>query len=178
MAAKATCIATILTGALIGSCIPAVDSDDQQDAAALATHSETGAAAEAGEVAGDRSAATEAAGSMASITMTQFSPAYFGRWAMVPVECEPGRSDAKGLITIQGSLVKFYESTATLREGKRLSSAAMQGNFEFVGEGQKWEKPMRFELSSDRQRLTRTDLGDQTSYRYQRCLDPLSTGTP
>lgn len=169
MAAKATCIAAILTGALIGSCIPAADKGGQGDAAIAA---ESG---EAGEQSESRVAGADPADNIAPINMTQFSPAYFGRWAMVSVECEPGRSDAKGLITIQGSLVKFYESTATLRDGKRLSSTAMQGNFEFVGEGEKWEKPMRFEISSDRQMLTRTDLGDQLSYRYQRCPDPLST---
>jgi hypothetical protein len=36
----------------------------------------------------------------------------------------------------------------------------MEAEFDFVGEGEKWTRSMRFEMSRDRQQLTRIDLAD------------------
>ncbi len=41
---------------------------------------------------------------------------YRGRWGMVANDCQPGRDDAKGLIEVGDTTVKFYEARATLKE--------------------------------------------------------------
>src|ERR1044072_7834775 len=41
---------------------------------------------------------------------------YQGRWGMVPADCTSTRGDAKGLITIGDKTIRFFESTATLKE--------------------------------------------------------------
>jgi hypothetical protein len=45
----------------------------------------------------------------------------------------------------------------------------MEAEFEFVGEGEKWNKRIGFEMSEDRKQLTRTDADDGASYRYVQC---------
>ena len=35
-----------------------------------------------------------------------------GRWGLTPADCMPGRSDAKGLLTITADGLRFYESRA------------------------------------------------------------------
>jgi hypothetical protein len=106
------------------------------------------------------------------ITITQFPKAYFGRWGMTVNDCAWGASDAKGLLSIQGSLVKFYESTGTMRNGKRETLNSVSSDFEMVGEGQKWQTHVRYRLVDDRQQLIRQDAGDAQEYVYQRCPDP------
>ena len=39
-----------------------------------------------------------------------------GRWGLVAADCEPGRDDAKGLLTISANELDFYESVGTLDE--------------------------------------------------------------
>jgi hypothetical protein len=53
--------------------------------------------------------------------------------------------------------------------GKRQTSKTMEAEFEFIGEGEKWNKSIAFELSEDRKRLTRTDGGDGRIYNYVQC---------
>lgn len=103
------------------------------------------------------------------IVINQFPASYFGRWGLTDADCIVGVSDAKGLISVQGSLVKFYESIATLRDGKRETLTSVSGNFDMVGEGQEWETHNRYQLSEDRQKLTRIDSGTGEKYHYLRC---------
>ncbi len=60
---------------------------------------------------------------------------YRGRWGMVAADCDPGRSDAKGLITIGERTVLFYEATATLKEQRPAIATSFSGQFAFTGEG-------------------------------------------
>ena len=39
-----------------------------------------------------------------------------GRWGLTPGDCTSSRGDAKGLMTIGDTRIKFYESTANLTE--------------------------------------------------------------
>ena len=103
------------------------------------------------------------------ITITQFPKSYFGRWGVSPSDCAMGESGGSGLISVQGSLVKFAESIATMRDGKRESLTSMSAYFDVVGEGREWETHTRYRLSKDRQKLTRQDFGSNEKQVYQRC---------
>jgi hypothetical protein len=103
------------------------------------------------------------------IAITQFPKAYMGRWGMTANDCISGASDAKGLISIQGSLVKFYESVGTMRNGKRLTLNSTSADFDMVGEGQEWRMHNSFQLTNDRSGLTRTDITTGERYVYIRC---------
>ena len=55
---------------------------------------------------------------------------YHGRWGMVDNDCQPGRSDAKGLITIEDRTIKFYEAIATLKEQRPAIATSFAGQFD------------------------------------------------
>ena len=95
-----------------------------------------------------------------------FFPAqYRGRWGMVRADCDPKRSDNKGLITIADTTVKFYESLANLREQRPAIATSFSGMFAFTGEGQKWDKVMTFTRTGDT--LKRAD--SDGTFTYTRC---------
>ena len=94
-------------------------------------------------------------------------PARFrGRWGLVPADCTSTRGDAKGLIRIGERTIRFYESTATLRERLPGSATSFGGDFGFTGEGMTWEKAMTLMRTGDT--LTRTQDGQ--SFAYKRCM--------
>ncbi len=113
--------------------------------------------------------AVVAADAPVDIAIAQFPKSYFGRWGLSQGDCAMGTTVATGLISVQGSLVKFYESVATMRDGKRESLTSMSAHFDVAGEGQEWEAHTRYRLSNDRQQLTREDLATGEKYVYDRC---------
>ena len=90
---------------------------------------------------------------------------YQGRWGMVPADCDPSRADNKGLITIDGKTIKFYESRATLKEQRPAIATSFSGLFAFTGEGQEWTRVETLTRTGDR--LKRAD--EEGSYNYTRC---------
>jgi hypothetical protein len=95
-----------------------------------------------------------------------FIPAqYQGRWGMVPADCTSTRGDAKGLINVGDTSIRFYESTATLKEQRPAIATSFSGLFAFAGEGQKWEKTVTFTRTGDT--LKRAD--DEGTTTYKRC---------
>ena len=90
---------------------------------------------------------------------------YQGRWGLAPADCTSTRGDAKGLMTIGDTSIKFYESTATLTERRPAKATSFSGLFAFRGEGQSWEKVMTFTRNGDR--LERAD--SDGSFTYRRC---------
>ncbi len=95
-----------------------------------------------------------------------FIPAqYRGRWGMVAADCTSTRGDAKGLITIGDTSIRFYESTANLAEQRPAIATSFAGYYRFTGEGQKWEKVVT--LTRTGNTLKRAD--DEGSYNYTRC---------
>jgi hypothetical protein len=95
-----------------------------------------------------------------------FFPAqYRGRWGMVAADCTSTRGDAKGLITIGDTTVKFYETLASLKEQRPAIATSFAGLFAFTGEGQKWEKVMTFTRTGET--LKRAD--EEGSFTYKRC---------
>ena len=90
---------------------------------------------------------------------------YRGRWGMVAADCTSTRGDAKGLITIADKTIKFYESTATLRDQRPAIATSFAGLYDFTGEGQKWQKAVTLTRTGDM--LKRAD--DEGNYSYTRC---------
>ncbi len=101
------------------------------------------------------------------IAINQFPGGYQARWAMNSASCADENNEQ--MMSLQGKLVKFHESIGTMTEGKRETSRTMQADFEFTGEGEKWNKSIAFELSKDGKGLKRTDKDDGTSYQYVQC---------
>ena len=150
MSAKLACVGVIILGSTLGSCLPTSKSDDSSKQT-------------------EQNSAELTDDAPLEIAIMQFPASYFGQWGLTPGDCKIGASDAKGLISVQGSLVKFYEATATIRNGKRESLTSVSGNFDFVGEGQKWQTRSRYQLRNDKQQLTRHDIGTAEKYVYSRC---------
>lgn len=90
---------------------------------------------------------------------------YRGRWGMVRADCEPGRSDAKGLMTVDARTLRFYESVGSLQEQRPAIATSFSGTFSFMGEGQQWERVVT--LTRDGNKLTRADA--EGRYTYTRC---------
>jgi hypothetical protein len=90
---------------------------------------------------------------------------YQGRWGMVPADCTSTKGDAKGLITVGDTSIKFYESTATLMEQRPAKATSFSGVFAFTGEGERWQKVMTLTRSGNS--LERADK--EGSFTYKRC---------
>jgi hypothetical protein len=106
-------------------------------------------------------------------------PADFrGRWGLVPNDCDPTRADAKGLMTVEADMLRFYESRA---KATNLAATAtvMTGDLAFSGEGQTWQQQVRLVLQDDGRTLVRDVTGGETTgegtLRYSRC--PALKGT-
>ena len=97
---------------------------------------------------------------------TQIPTQYRGRWGMVAADCTSTRGDAKGLIDVSDSAIKFYESRATLKEQRPAIATSFSGLYGFTGEGQTWEKVVTLTRTGDT--LKRAD--DEGSYDYKRCV--------
>lgn len=90
-----------------------------------------------------------------------------GRWGLTPADCEPGRSDAKGLLTISATDLKFYESRAVPGTSIERGPKSISGNFDFAGEGERWSTYISFKLQNDG--LVRTERNPAASYTYAKC---------
>lgn len=93
-----------------------------------------------------------------------------GRWGLVAADCEPGRSDAKGLMEVSGDTLRFYESRGTLGKVATASANDLRAVFAFTGEGMEWTRDMRLRLTGDR--LERSEFGADAIAQpllYERC---------
>src|SRR5690606_9685670 len=63
-----------------------------------------------------------------------------GRWGLAAADCEPARSDAKGLLTIDATRLEFYESVGTLDAIEEAGPTRIRAAFDFEGEGMTWER--------------------------------------
>ncbi|WP_348765661.1 hypothetical protein [uncultured Salinisphaera sp.] len=92
-----------------------------------------------------------------------------GRWGLVPADCEPGRSDAKGLLVIGEKKMRFYEATATLGE---IDATHLRASFDFTGEGMTWQRDMALDVQDNGQTLIRREYGKDAApgaFKYGRC---------
>ena len=95
-----------------------------------------------------------------------------GRWGLVAADCEPGRDDAKGLLTITANKLDFYESVGTLDDIKELGDTRIRAEFDFIGEGQEWQRDMTLEARDSGTVLIRREDGVDAApgeFRYMKC---------
>ncbi|MGR3825556.1 MAG: hypothetical protein ACU0A5_23525 [Salipiger marinus] len=81
-----------------------------------------------------------------------------GQWGLVAADCEPGRDDAKGLLTVEPERLVFYESRATLGDVTEATPSRIAARFNFSGEGMTWSRDILLEQSGDT--LTRRETGE------------------
>jgi len=108
----------------------------------------------------------------ATPTATEIPMAARGRWGMVPADCEPGRADAKGLLTIDATTLEFYESVGTLGEIEEASATRIRADFDFTGEGMTWERDVLLDVQDDGATLIRREFGADAEpgpFRYAKC---------
>jgi len=113
--------------------------------------------------------ATEDGASNDASTANAIPAAFHGRWGMVPADCTTTRGDEKGLITVDSSSIKFYESRAMLTKVTGDAPENFTGNFSFTGEGQSWIKPQNLKLTGSSNTLIRTESDPAMSFTYKRC---------
>lgn len=95
-----------------------------------------------------------------------------GRWGLAAADCEPGRGDATGVLTIDASTLRFYESVGTLDEIEQASESSIRADFDFTGEGMTWERDIAFELEDGGATLVRSEFGPEAApdpFRYAKC---------
>jgi hypothetical protein len=95
-----------------------------------------------------------------------------GRWGLVPADCTSTRGDAKGLLTISDTKLDFYESVGTLRDVVESDESRIVADFDFMGEGQTWERRMTLDAQDDGRTLVRRESGADAmpgALRYTRC---------
>lgn len=98
--------------------------------------------------------------------------AMLGRWGLVAADCTSTRGDAKGLVLIEPTGLKFYESIAQLGAVSERSDAAIRASFEFTGEGMDWTREMALELGEAGKTLVRREFGSDAAsepFEYRRC---------
>ena len=95
-----------------------------------------------------------------------------GRWGLVAADCEPGRDDAKGLLTITADKLEFYESVGTLDSIEEAGANRIRADFDFTGEGMTWERDIALDLQDGGQTLVRREYGEGAAaeaFRYSKC---------
>lgn len=107
---------------------------------------------------------------MPSPTPVAGIPAAFqGRWGLVPEDCEPGRADAKGLMTIAGDTLSFYESRGTATAIASVTPTKLTFTLPMNGEGQRWNEATTLTLLDDGKTLERQVANPAGAFRYSRC---------
>lgn len=96
-----------------------------------------------------------------------------GRWGLVPADCTSTRGDAKGLLTIDGTTLKFYESVATLDEIEEAGETRIRADFDFTGEGMTWQRDVTLDVQDGGKMLIRREYGEDAApgpFRYTKCV--------
>ena len=95
-----------------------------------------------------------------------------GRWGLVPADCEPGRDDAKGLLTITADKLEFYESVGTLDSISEARPTRIRAAFDFEGEGMTWQREVVLDVQDGGATLIRREYGADAApgpFRYAKC---------
>ncbi len=99
--------------------------------------------------------------------------ALHGRWGLVPADCTSTRGDAKGLLTIDATMLRFYESRGTLIRIVETEPSRIVADFAFSGEGQTWQRRMTLDAQDNGQTLIRGESGGDGAMpgplRYRKC---------
>lgn len=115
-----------------------------------------------------------AAASFAAEVPGSIPMALRGRWGLVPLDCTGDPAAAKGLIDVDATSIKFYESVAKLGKVKSGDDSAIDATFAFTGEGQEWA--LDVDLKIEDGQLVRKDTGRDAQsvpgpglLKYTRC---------
>ena len=103
---------------------------------------------------------------------TELPPALRGRWGLVSADCTSTRGDAKGLLTIGASTLKFYESVGTLDTVMEAEPSRLRAVFDFEGEGMTWQREVALDVQDDGATLIRREYGEDAApgpFRYAKC---------
>ena len=95
-----------------------------------------------------------------------------GRWGLVAADCTSTQGDAKGLLTVTGDTLRFYESRGTLAKVIERSPSRIVADFAFSGEGQEWTRRQVLDAQDDGKTLVRREYGDEAMpgvLKYSRC---------
>ncbi|GAA0669840.1 hypothetical protein FHT00_000513 [Sphingomonas insulae] len=98
--------------------------------------------------------------------------AFAGRWGMGVNDCDPTRDDAKGLMTIAGSKLAFYESRGTATNIRQTQPTQITFDLPMSGEGQTWSEPTTLTLLDGGKTLVSETRGPPDragTNRYSRC---------
>jgi hypothetical protein len=104
--------------------------------------------------------------------VTEIPASLRGRWGLVPADCTSTRGDAKGLLTIGGSELRFYESVGTLTNATSPTAESLRGTFAFKGEGMEWTRDVSLVASNGAKSLDFSDSGNDsppTRRTYTKC---------
>lgn len=101
-------------------------------------------------------------------------PADFqGRWGLVDRDCNPANAAiAKGLMTIAGDRLSFYEARGTATHLRQLTQGTITFDLPMSGEGQRWAEPTRLTVQDGGRVLVRQATGPKDragAFTYQRC---------
>ncbi|TCD04835.1 hypothetical protein EYB45_04620 [Erythrobacteraceae bacterium CFH 75059] len=102
----------------------------------------------------------------------EIPPAFRGRWGMTAADCEKGRSDAKGLMTLGATGARFYESAGVLESASRRAPDEVGAHFAFTGEGMTWRTQEMLTLRENGDVLVRSSTGPDGQFgpfTYRRC---------
>src|SRR5688572_32960415 len=108
--------------------------------------------------------------SAAPVAETAAAPipaALHGRWGLTPADCTSQLGDAKGLLVVSATDLRFYESRAVPARNVNSSTDSIGADFDFTGEGQTWTKFQTLQLKRDK--LVRTESSPMASFTYARC---------
>ena len=117
-------------------------------------------------------AAVSGSAAPAEAVPTAIPQAIRGRWGLVPADCTSTRGDAKGLLTIDATSLKFYESVGKLGAIKDGDAGEIEATYAFTGEGQSWTLDVDLELEDGGKTLIHKDTGPDAlpgSLTYTRC---------
>jgi len=90
-----------------------------------------------------------------------------GRWGLTPADCTSTLGDAKGLLIVSSTELRFYESRAVPAKVIQADANSISGNFDFTGEGQTWSKFEALKLQGHD--LVRTETDPTASFTYAKC---------
>jgi len=103
---------------------------------------------------------------------SQIPVQFHGRWGLVRADCTSTRGDAKGLLTISGERLAFYESRGTIDKAIGATANSFDARYAFTGEGQNWQRTERLALVGGKlQRRTDAETGQEppVNLTYERC---------
>ncbi|GHF39824.1 hypothetical protein [Seohaeicola zhoushanensis] len=95
-----------------------------------------------------------------------------GRWGLVAADCDPARDDAKGLMEVAATSLRFYETRATLAGVQMRDATRITADFAFTGEGQSWTRRISLAAVEGGLALRRDDAGngpEALHVTYRRC---------